>query len=419
MFARRVAVAGLPSALAGRLSQGSLPAFRRSVLPMEAGLIPAWLPTRLFLPRYSHDVPDEVDPPISVTKTVYTVTDFLGWQRQGILNLRPYFQRGDVWTPKAKSYLIDTLIRGYPVPIIYLQNKQDRRTITNVRQVVDGQQRLRTILAFIEPEILDNLTDRDRFSILKSHNPNYAGMSFRDLPPKVQDTITDTELSCHVLPATLSDKHLLQLFARLNSTGEKLNDQELRNAEYHGEFKALAYEISYDQIDRWQEWGIFSPRYLAQMRDVELTSELMITTMVGVQAKSKLAIDNVYRRFEDQFPEARAVYRRVAEGFNFLEDVYRHGDDSSVRKLQTQSWVYTIFAAFDMCRHKEPIMGYEGPLDNLYELTVSPKQLRHQTARAAQFLSEQRLPEKLAKALRGASTDTASRAARLEFLLTV
>lgn len=359
-----------------------------------------------------------MDPPISVTKTVYTVTDFLEWQRQGGLNLRPYFQRGDVWTPKAKSYLIDTLIRGYPVPIIYLQNKQDRRTISNVRQVIDGQQRLRTILAFIEPEVLPDLTERDRFTILRSHNSAYAGMSFTELPDEARQTITDTELSVHVLPATLSDRHLLQLFARLNSTGERLNDQELRNAEYHGEFKTLAYSLSYEQLDRWQEWGTFNPRYIAQMRDSELTSEMMIAVLSGLQAKNKASIDSAYKRFDDEFPASDEVIRRVRAGFDFLDQLYHsfaHGRD--LKKIQTQSWVYTIFVAFDLCANGSPISpmnsGHIWPVSE----TLSVSDLTGKAHRLLAALEGGDLPDDLTKALRGASSDTKSRAARLSFLL--
>jgi hypothetical protein len=49
------------------------------------------------------------------TKTVYTVSDFLDWQRGGTLRLKPIFQRREVWTAKAKSLLIDTVVKGLPV----------------------------------------------------------------------------------------------------------------------------------------------------------------------------------------------------------------------------------------------------------------------------------------------------------------
>ena len=59
----------------------------------------------------------------------------------------------------------------------------------------------------------------------------------------------------------------------MNSTGVKLNAQELRNAEFFGEFKEVCYELATEQLNRWRHWGIFSPDRIARMMEVELTSE--------------------------------------------------------------------------------------------------------------------------------------------------
>ncbi|MBF6319014.1 DUF262 domain-containing protein [Nocardia cyriacigeorgica] len=348
------------------------------------------------------------------------MTDFLDWQRQGALNLRPYFQRGDVWTPKAKSYLIDTLIRGYPIPVIYLQNKHDRRAIKNVRQVVDGQQRLRTIFSYIAPEVLEEKTERDFFSILPSHNKTHAGKSFRELPEYVQQTIVDTELSVHVLPATLSDRHLLQLFARLNSTGERLNDQELRNAEYHGEFKALAYRISYEQIDRWQEWGVFAPRSLAQMRDVEFTSELMMLALSGIQAKNRATIDAYYKRYDDDFPYAFELFERVTRGMDRIDELYRSlSTHRNLKKIQSQSWLYALFAVCILSDNESTILPANKATEQFIGRVVPVSSLMQKCSVLLRMLDEGDLPDQLAKALRGASSDTASRVTRVQFLLQI
>ena len=57
-------------------------------------------------------------------KTTYKVSDFLSWQRSKTLELRPSFQRRPVWQPGAKSYLLDTIIRGLPIPIIFLREQK-------------------------------------------------------------------------------------------------------------------------------------------------------------------------------------------------------------------------------------------------------------------------------------------------------
>jgi len=78
----------------------------------------------------------------------YTISDFIEWSRKGQLKLDPDFQRGSVWTPAARVFLIDTILNDLPIPQVYFRTKVDAATQTTVREVVDGQQRLRAILDF-------------------------------------------------------------------------------------------------------------------------------------------------------------------------------------------------------------------------------------------------------------------------------
>ena len=121
---------------------------------------------------------------LNVAKTVYKVSDFLSWQRNGSLVLSPSFQRRPVWSHASKSYLIDTVVQGLPIPIIFLREQTDLKTLEPIREVVDGQQRLRTLLAFIEPGSLGKAYNPriDDFTIQKAHNKELAGIKFIDFP---------------------------------------------------------------------------------------------------------------------------------------------------------------------------------------------------------------------------------------------
>lgn len=85
--------------------------------------------------------------PIDLKRTLFSVSDFLDWQRNKVLDLQPPFQRRSVWKPGAKSYLVDTVYRGLPVPLIFLRERLDLSTMRTKREVIDGQQRLRTLFA--------------------------------------------------------------------------------------------------------------------------------------------------------------------------------------------------------------------------------------------------------------------------------
>lgn len=229
-------------------------------------------------------------------RTQYRVSDFLTWQRNGALNLNPNFQRRPVWKKGAKSYLIDTILRGLPVPIIFLRDlPSDLKTFKPRREVVDGQQRIRTILSYIVPELMADLVpERDLFVISRVHNRDYAGKNFAGLPPAAQQRILDYQFSIHSFASDTDDREILQIFARMNSTGIKLNDQELRNAEFFGAFKQVSYDLATEQINRWRDWAIFTPDQIARMQEVELTSELIILMLQGVFGKSKANIEAFY-----------------------------------------------------------------------------------------------------------------------------
>ena len=77
-------------------------------------------------------------------KAVYTPNDFVLWQENEVFEISPKFQRRPVWRTPARSYFIDTLLRGMTVPPLYFRITQNRDKTKTIREVVDGQQRVRS-----------------------------------------------------------------------------------------------------------------------------------------------------------------------------------------------------------------------------------------------------------------------------------
>ena len=126
--------------------------------------------------------------PAATLRTQYRVSDFIAWQRGQTLELNPNFQRRPVWKKSAKSFLIDTILRGLPIPIIFLRDlRTDLKTLKAKREVVDGQQRIRTIFSFVDPSLVPKYKpDRDDFAIDGNHNPDLANQKYADLAPARQ-----------------------------------------------------------------------------------------------------------------------------------------------------------------------------------------------------------------------------------------
>lgn len=155
-------------------------------------------------------------------------------KKPSMLNLMPDFQRRLVWNPKQKSELIESILMGIPLPLIYV--KEDER---GVYIIVDGKQRLSTLFSFMNNEFA--LT---KLSILKDKN----NCCFEDLTPLEQNKIEDCSLTLHVIKAPTSDRVTFDLFDRVNRGGTRLNNQEMRNALYQGNATMLINRLAEKKV---------------------------------------------------------------------------------------------------------------------------------------------------------------------------
>lgn len=220
----------------------------------------------------------------------YSIHDFLDWYDRDEIDLSPKFQRRQVWSRKARSFLIDTILRQRPMPAIYIRKDISPKTKKVVREVVDGQQRLTTIFDFM----------KDGFEVMKVHNEEYGGYKFSNLPENIQKYFLQYEISTNLLIGA-TDRLVHEIFARLNTYTIKLNPQELRNAKYHGDFKQMIYKIGYDNYDFWTYNNIFSDAQISRMREAEFISEIFIAMMNGIKSKNSKDIDKIYRKYDDNF----------------------------------------------------------------------------------------------------------------------
>ena len=127
----------------------------------------------------------------------------------GKLDIRPPFQREFIYKEKERNAVIDTILQGFPLNVMYWADRGD-----GTYEIIDGQQRTISIAQYIDGD----------FSL------NYQ--YFHNLPADIQQRILDYPLMVYVCSGTDSEK--LAWFRIINIAGAKLTDQELRNAVYAG-----------------------------------------------------------------------------------------------------------------------------------------------------------------------------------------
>ncbi len=207
------------------------------------------------------------------------------------LVLAPEFQRNSVWPPKAKAYLIDTILKDRPIPLLYFQRTTSAQTGKPSYSVIDGQQRLRAILEF-----LDN-----RFGLSESESPSLKNKRFNQLSPEDRERLLGYDLYVQELVG-YTDADIRDMFVRMNRFVVKLAPQEIRHAEHKGRFAEFVEKVG--RWSFWREHQVFSQAQANRMRAVEFAAEATILVLEGPQDK-KQVIDMYYKHYAAKFPEAR------------------------------------------------------------------------------------------------------------------
>jgi hypothetical protein len=156
------------------------------------------------------------------------IVDLVTAMRTARLTLSPYFHRNLVWRDTHKRDFIDTILNGYPFPQIFLaRGPINLDTMDAVQCVVDGQQRLNTILNYV------------------SSNLDVGGHFFKELPPKSREDFLKYEVAVIDFDLDAGDPRLKDIFHRLNRTYYSLSAIEKIASEYSAsEFLLVARVLS-------------------------------------------------------------------------------------------------------------------------------------------------------------------------------
>ena len=214
---------------------------------------------------------------------------FLTIHQNGQLDLEPPYQRRSAWTLKDRKYFLDTIFRNYPCPAIFLHKEMNRDTGKISYHVVDGKQRLETILLFSKNKI--------------TIDPGYGdtqlnGKTWKEIErnPVLQRRFLAYELTVEYI--TKTDNHYInEVFERLNRTSRKLERQELRHAKYDGWFITMAEKEA--ETEYWEHLGIVTKARMRRMKDVQCISELLTVLLKKqIVGYSQDELDGVYAEYD-------------------------------------------------------------------------------------------------------------------------
>jgi len=190
---------------------------------------------------------DDVDLDIEVSERKiiwqakdFSIREFLTMKNDGELTLQPHYQRNFVATDLIASKLIESILLDVPIPVVYLAEEQD-----GSYSVIDGQQRLTSFLSFLEGKFPD--TRPFKLSGLRVL-PELNRKLFTELENELQKKIRSTTIHSIIIKKESNPDIKFEIFERLNTGSTKLNEDEIRNTVYRGDYIELLSELSENKI---------------------------------------------------------------------------------------------------------------------------------------------------------------------------
>ena len=313
---------------------------------------------------------------MKTTTDFRTVKQLVELRKHDMAKPNPEYQRGVVWTQDQQMKLIDSVMRGYQLPIIYLHDikREVAGRTQETYDIIDGQQRIAALYLFVEGafSLYEPDDERARFPKFPREQPcSWGGKNFHSLPGDLKTKLLGTELPVAFIE-TDNGNEVRDLFVRLQA-GLPLNSQEKRDS-YPGQFTEFVLRMGgKPEIPRYPGHDFF--RRVLKMkpeRDRGKTRQLAAQVAIlflerhdkgkhhftDINAK---AIDDYYYTHLD-FDASTSTCQRLIDILSKLNDLLGEGNRPKLRAHDaihlvlfidsiwddyTRSWESTLPAAQD------------------------------------------------------------------------
>lgn len=271
---------------------------------------------------------------------IWSISEIKDKYDKGKLDLNPPYQRRFIWSLSDQQTLIDSILKGYAIPNIFLFEKRKSEF-----EMVDGQQRSRTIIGFIDKQFK---TEEGKYYDKQLHASIFEK---------------------YLIPITIIEKldageSIEEFYALVNKSGIHLNRPELKKAEYFDtNFLKLVTELS-DNAE-FQSLDIFTDATTKRMNDIDFVSELVTYLIEGITDK-KLKVDKtfekditateskklkteflkvikIFKEFNNRFPLKKTRYKQRNDFYTLFGFIHKNLSIS----IKTLNYFYDILLKFN------------------------------------------------------------------------
>ncbi|EPP1215938.1 DUF262 domain-containing protein [Morganella morganii] len=244
-----------------------------------------------------------------------TIADVYNEISDGKLILTPDFQRKFVWTHEHQEAFIETILKGLPFPEIYVcEGDLDMKKLRTTKLVIDGQQRLTTIRNYIDG---------------KYEKPFSSIPNFENLNKEQQTGFVKYQLVVRDL-GKIDEAVTREIFRRINLTKFKLDDIEIHNAVYDGQFISTAKNIL-NNIS-FEDYGVLKESELTRMADLYFILLIMTTLENGGYFAQDREIEPTVSKYNNEYPNKEHMTAAMIKTFAVIKDLNLPPDSMWFRK---------------------------------------------------------------------------------------
>jgi hypothetical protein len=227
----------------------------------------------------------------------WTLQDLLDKYNNKTLDLNPSYQRRFIWSLNDQQTLINSIINGYAIPNLFLLEKEKDNF-----EMVDGQQRSRTILGFVNQQFKTfdkQLYSNEAFGFLMNY-----------------------KIAVIIIEKINAGENIEEFYALVNKAGVHLNRPELKKAEYF-ETNFLKLVTTLAESEKFTKLELFTDATAKRMVDIDLVSEL-VTLLVMGNTDKKNAVDKKFEEdiTQQQYNEYETLFNNVLDILVSFNDKY-------------------------------------------------------------------------------------------------
>jgi len=255
---------------------------------------------------------------MKINRVTMSVNDYCrAFERREVVIDKTYQRSHEVWPDAARSYLIETLLKDFPIPKLAIHQVTDIKSKKTIKKVVDGQQRSMAILDFYK----DNLRLSRRLELDEAQ-----GRTYSELPDELAEIFLAYVLVFDQFESA-SEEDVREYFRRINSYTAPLNAEEERHARFQGPMKWLIVDLANAYGDVFVNLGVLRKRSAVRMADAKLLAEIVHALVYGIATTSKTKLNAMYHDFDkgdqvDGEEEIREAIDEAIDGILAIPDIH-------------------------------------------------------------------------------------------------